>query len=80
MTDDESREARYRIGMDRHNLGVELVEMEFWPVEHPIEPHDEDRPVKYPMPDASVLNVRINAFAVLYSTSMQVLSSSFLLY
>ncbi|KAG2701717.1 hypothetical protein I3843_06G053300 [Carya illinoinensis] len=56
LTDDESREARYRIGMDWHHLGVELVEMEFWPVEHPMEPHDEDRPVKCPMPDASVLN------------------------
>ncbi|KAG2707613.1 hypothetical protein I3760_05G155400 [Carya illinoinensis] len=30
--------------------------MEFWPVEHPMEPPDEDRPVKCPMPHSSPLN------------------------
>jgi len=60
LTDEESREARQRIGMDWHHLGVE-VDMEFWPVEHPMEPPDEDRPVKCPMPDSSVINVRIYA-------------------
>ncbi|GMY18124.1 hypothetical protein FCV25MIE_13363 [Fagus crenata] len=53
---DESREARYRVGMDWHHLEVEVVDMEFWPVEHPMEPPDEDRPVKCPMPDSSVIN------------------------
>ncbi|KAJ0094893.1 hypothetical protein Patl1_15662 [Pistacia atlantica] len=35
--------------------GVEF-ELEFWPVEHPMEPQDEDRPVKCPMPTSSVIN------------------------
>lgn len=39
------------------NNGVEL-EGEFWPVEHPLEPGEEDRPVKCPIPTASsVINV-----------------------
>uniref|UniRef100_A0A5B6YTK8 Uncharacterized protein n=1 Tax=Davidia involucrata TaxID=16924 RepID=A0A5B6YTK8_DAVIN len=41
--------------MDMHRNGVES-EVEFWPIEHPIEPLDEDRPVKCPMPDSSVMN------------------------
>ncbi|KAL6970077.1 hypothetical protein U1Q18_029783 [Sarracenia purpurea var. burkii] len=28
---------------------------EFWPIEHPLEPPDEDEPVKCPMPDSSVI-------------------------
>ncbi|KAM1064846.1 hypothetical protein ACFX15_019916 [Malus domestica] len=39
----------------RHHMQVE-VDFEFWPVEHPLEPPDEDRPVKCPMPDSSVIN------------------------
>ncbi|KAM0964363.1 hypothetical protein ACFX2C_020418 [Malus domestica] len=39
----------------RHHMQVE-VDFEFWPVEHPLEPRDEDRPVKCPMPDSSVIN------------------------
>ncbi|XP_054808938.1 uncharacterized protein LOC129311023 [Prosopis cineraria] len=35
--------------------GVES-EADFWPVEHPLEPRDEDRPVKCPMPQSSVIN------------------------
>ncbi|XP_028767045.1 uncharacterized protein LOC114724767 isoform X2 [Neltuma alba] len=31
-------------------------EADFWPVEHPLEPRDEDRPVKCPMPQSSVIN------------------------
>ncbi|XP_009351599.2 uncharacterized protein LOC103943118 isoform X2 [Pyrus x bretschneideri] len=38
-----------------HHMQVE-VDYEFWPVEHPLEPPDEDRPVKCPMPDSSVIN------------------------
>ncbi|XP_035540657.1 uncharacterized protein LOC108987435 isoform X1 [Juglans regia] len=55
-TDEETREARYRIGTGWHRLRVEAVNMEFWPVEHPMEPPDEDRPVKCPMPASSALN------------------------
>lgn len=44
--------------MDVRSHGVE-GEVEFWPIEHPMEPSDEDRPVKCPMPDSSVINVRI---------------------
>lgn len=51
--------------MDWHHHGGE-VDMEFWPVEHPMEPPDEDRPVKCPMPDSSVLDVRINASSSIY--------------
>ncbi|EXC05030.1 hypothetical protein L484_019278 [Morus notabilis] len=37
--------------------GVEVeVDFEIWPVEHPMEPPDEDRPVKCPMPESSVIN------------------------
>ncbi|KAB1205967.1 hypothetical protein CJ030_MR5G017549 [Morella rubra] len=55
LTDEEAREPKYRVGMDCHHLGFE-VDMEFWPVEHPVEPPEEDRPVKCPMSDSSVLN------------------------
>lgn len=38
---------------------VQAVDFEIWPVEHPSEPPDEDRPVKCPMPadSSSVINV-----------------------
>ncbi|XP_059659156.1 uncharacterized protein LOC132305542 isoform X2 [Cornus florida] len=52
---DETRETRLRGGMDVHQNGFQS-EVEFWPVEHPIEPLDEDRPVKCPMPDSSIIN------------------------
>ena len=39
-------------------VGVEN-EADFWPVEHPLEPRDEDRPVKCPMPQSSVINVSL---------------------
>ncbi|KAJ7954479.1 Cystic fibrosis transmembrane conductance regulator [Quillaja saponaria] len=39
-----------------HFHGVEN-DAEFWPVEHPVEPQDEDQPVKCPMPHySSVIN------------------------
>ncbi|XP_077236216.1 uncharacterized protein LOC143877838 [Tasmannia lanceolata] len=38
-----------------HGHGVEL-DVEFKPIEHPLEPLDEDRPVKCPIPNSSVLN------------------------
>ncbi|XP_068332917.1 uncharacterized protein [Pyrus communis] len=58
----ETRENQHRSSrcMDVHNhdhhMQVE-VDFEFWPVEHPLEPPDEDRPVKCPMPDSSVINI-----------------------
>ncbi|XP_057962862.1 uncharacterized protein LOC131154239 [Malania oleifera] len=50
----ETGNSREERGMDvRH--GVES-NAEFWPIEHPMEPPDEDRPVKCPMPGSSALN------------------------
>ncbi|KAB5538007.1 hypothetical protein DKX38_015540 [Salix brachista] len=49
----ESGATRARGGyMDLQNHPVDV---EFWPVEHPMEPRDEDRPVKCPMPTSSVI-------------------------
>ncbi|XP_077230315.1 uncharacterized protein LOC143863518 isoform X2 [Tasmannia lanceolata] len=42
-------------GTDGCDHGVELDD-EFKPIEHLLEPLDEDRPVKCPMPNSSVLN------------------------
>jgi len=48
--------------MEVHHLqGVEKS-TDFFPVEHPMEPPDEDRPVKCPMPESSVINVSIHVF------------------
>ncbi|XP_057485394.1 uncharacterized protein LOC130771744 isoform X2 [Actinidia eriantha] len=41
-------------GGDVMDVGVEY-NAEFWPIEHPVEPPDEDQPVKCPMPDSSVI-------------------------
>ncbi|XP_027082740.1 uncharacterized protein LOC113779120 [Coffea eugenioides] len=35
--------------------GIEIA-VEFKPVEHPIEPHDNDRPIQCPLPEPSILN------------------------
>ncbi|XP_020526156.1 uncharacterized protein LOC18439219 isoform X2 [Amborella trichopoda] len=35
--------------------GVEL-DVEFKPIDHPLEPHDNEQPVKCPMPEPSILN------------------------
>ncbi|CDP11713.1 unnamed protein product [Coffea canephora] len=35
--------------------GIEIA-VEFKPVEHPIEPHDNDRPIHCPLPEPSILN------------------------
>ena len=43
----------------QHRHHAVEYEVEFWPVEHPMEPQDEDRPVKCPMPTSSVIKVRI---------------------
>ena len=36
--------------------GIEVA-VEFKPVEHPIEPHDNDKPIQCPLPEPSILNV-----------------------
>lgn len=33
------------------------VSVEFKPIEHPVEPLDNDQPVKCPLPEPSILNV-----------------------
>ncbi|KAK6921571.1 hypothetical protein RJ641_012078 [Dillenia turbinata] len=45
----------------RHNGNNQQVvvvegESDFWPIEHPMEPPDEDRPLKCPIPDSSLIN------------------------
>ncbi|TYJ41035.1 hypothetical protein E1A91_A04G183500v1 [Gossypium mustelinum] len=54
-----SWETRIDGGMDldfrRQPHAVEF-DVDFWPVEHPMEPQDEDRPVKCPMSAASSIN------------------------
>lgn len=59
-----------------HGNGIEFdLDVEFWPVEHPMEPPDEDRPVKCPIPTASsVINVceivfHLKIFMLLFSRS-----------
>ncbi|KAK7319173.1 hypothetical protein RJT34_03891 [Clitoria ternatea] len=44
------------IKMEVHNLQGVDKNTDFCPVEHPMEPPDEDRPVKCPMPESSVIN------------------------
>lgn len=47
--------------------GIEVA-VEFKPVEHPVEPLDNDRPIQCPLPEPSILNVRwISAFLMLYN-------------
>ena len=55
---EETIDTPERDGMDVRSHGVEGDQVEFWPIEHPMEPSDEDRPVKCPMPHSSVINVR----------------------
>lgn len=70
LIDESSRESRQRMSMDLQLQSPEF-ELEFWPVEHPLEPPDEDRPVKCPIPaPSSVLNVR-SFFVYLVSFSLQ---------
>ncbi|XP_077241006.1 uncharacterized protein LOC143881665 isoform X2 [Tasmannia lanceolata] len=40
-------------GKGSHSIELDV---EFEPIDHPLEPFDEDRPVKCPMPNSSVLN------------------------
>lgn len=49
--------------------GIEVA-VEFKPVEHPVEPLDNDRPVQCPLPEPSILNVRrISGFLMLLYNS-----------
>ena len=59
LIDETSWESRHKGGMDLHHHATEF-DIEFWPVEHPIEPQDEDQPVKCPMPASYSINVRYN--------------------
>ncbi|XP_050374193.1 uncharacterized protein LOC126791761 isoform X2 [Argentina anserina] len=45
-----------QIHNELHEGQVDLFDFEFWPIEHPSEPPDEDHPLKCPMPDSSVIN------------------------
>ncbi|XAR64494.1 hypothetical protein NMG60_11024863 [Bertholletia excelsa] len=54
---------RYESRVRRRNRGEmdisedeNQINNEFWPIEHPIEPPDEDQPVKCPMPVSSAIN------------------------
>lgn len=38
--------------------GIEVA-VEFKPVEHPIEPFDNDQPIQCPLPEPSILNVSL---------------------
>ncbi|KAG6599867.1 uncharacterized protein LOC111482932 [Cucurbita maxima] len=49
-TEEGSIKAERRSGMEAQ---VVEVDMEFWPLQHPTEPDDEDRPVVCPMPNSS---------------------------
>ncbi|KDP38180.1 hypothetical protein JCGZ_04823 [Jatropha curcas] len=55
---DEIRQRSSQSQMDHMQINSVSVEfdVDFWPVEHPMEPQDEDRPVKCPIPTSSVLN------------------------
>lgn len=56
-----SWETRIDGGMDldfRRQPHAVQFDVDFWPVEHPMEPQDEDRPVKCPMSAASSITVR----------------------
>ncbi|CAI9779150.1 unnamed protein product [Fraxinus pennsylvanica] len=49
-------ETSHRSSIDFHGNGEESS-FEFWPVQHPSEPPEEDRPIECPMPaDSSVIN------------------------
>ncbi|XP_019462750.1 PREDICTED: uncharacterized protein LOC109361686 [Lupinus angustifolius] len=60
LIDETSETQQGSIIMEMHHhhhnhVGVEK-NTDFWPVEHPMEPPDEDRPVKCPMPESSLIN------------------------
>ncbi|WCJ33684.1 hypothetical protein M5689_015033 [Euphorbia peplus] len=54
LTEEEGSRELMEMQEQLHHGDVEN-EVEFWPVEHPMEPQDEDRPVKCPIPTSSSL-------------------------
>ncbi|XVF85537.1 hypothetical protein PTKIN_Ptkin17bG0125300 [Pterospermum kingtungense] len=62
VIDESSWELRNKGGimdLHHHHQHANAIEfdIDFWPVEHPMEPQDEDRPVKCPMPASSSINI-----------------------
>ncbi|KAI4313618.1 hypothetical protein L6164_026581 [Bauhinia variegata] len=54
---DENRAMQQNSVMEvQHHHHGDEKDADFSPVEHPVEPRDEDRPVKCPMPESSVIN------------------------
>ncbi|KAH0469636.1 hypothetical protein IEQ34_001194 [Dendrobium chrysotoxum] len=54
MADGLEKDGKVEVG-EEENEWVEY-DAEFKPIEHPMEPLEEDQPVKCPMPDSSLLN------------------------
>lgn len=52
---DENVENGISVEYDHHDLELEVV---FCPLEHPVEPLDEDRPLACPIPNSTILSVR----------------------
>lgn len=73
--------SREREGMEvqmqvqRHGFDLEIDE--FWPVEHPLEPPDEDRPVKCPMPSASSVLAAVCQFLFKFNSPYLHISNFF---
>ncbi|CAL5339096.1 unnamed protein product [Camellia sinensis] len=68
------RDTRHRgEGMDVCQNGVDCNK-ELWPIEHPVEPPDEDQPVKCPMPHTSLVN-RTDISAVMNEEGMMVVAA-----
>ncbi|OMO60795.1 hypothetical protein CCACVL1_23866 [Corchorus capsularis] len=57
----EVRDHKGDMDLHHNNNAIEF-DIEFWPVEHPMEPPDEDRPVKCPMPASSSINIDRKSF------------------
>lgn len=53
--DTEAADVANVAGTTAAHHGIELA-VEFKPVEHPTEPHDNDRPIQCPLPEPSILN------------------------
>ncbi|XP_027344250.1 uncharacterized protein LOC113856578 [Abrus precatorius] len=56
LLDESSATQQNSVIMEVHHLQGVDKNTDFCPVEHPMEPPDEDRPVKCPMPESSVIN------------------------
>ncbi|KAI4357397.1 hypothetical protein L6164_001347 [Bauhinia variegata] len=56
IDDNRAMQQNNVIEVQHHHQHGDDNDADFWPVEHPVEPRDEDRPVKCPMPESSVIN------------------------